>query len=169
MYAMVETRPNIAYALSILSRFYSNPYKTHETAAKHVLRYLKGNLHIDITYGGTDELIGYTDADWAGDQDTRRSTGGYLFTLYGDAISWQSKRQAIVALSSCEAEYMAQTQATKKAIWIRQLIKELDLDGSLMLTIRVLLLLARPPNFTHERSTLPSSGISYANRSSSKP
>jgi len=131
MYAMVETRPDIAYAVSVLSRFCSNPNKTHEAAAKHVLRYLKGSLHIGITYGGNDDLIGYTDADWAGDQDTRRSTGGYLFTLYGGAISWSSKRQASVALSSCEAEYMAQTQATKEAIWIKRLIKELDLDGSL--------------------------------------
>jgi len=69
-----------------------------------------------LLYGGSNELVGYTDADWAGDQATRRSTGRHLLTLYSEASSWQSKAQAIVTSSSCEAEYMAQTQTIKKTI-----------------------------------------------------
>lgn len=107
MYAMVETRPDIAFAVSTLSRFSSNPNQHHLMAVQRVLRYLQGTKHLGITYGGGEGLIGYTDADWAGDEETRRSTGGYIFTLYGGAISWSSKRQLSVALSSCESEYMA--------------------------------------------------------------
>lgn len=66
-------------------------------------------------------LNGFTDADWAGCRDTRRSTAGYLFNIGSGAISWQSKRQSVVALSTCEAEFMGQTQATKEAIWLRRL------------------------------------------------
>ena len=72
--------------------------------------------------------MGYTDADWAGDPDTRRSTSGYLFNLGSAAISWSSKRQATVSLSSCEAEYMGETQATKEAMWLRRLMEELICD-----------------------------------------
>ena len=131
MYAMVETRPGIAFAVGRLSQFNTNPTEQHLKAVKHVLRYLKGTLDLGITYGGNDSLLGYTDADWAGDLERRKSTGGYLFTLYGGAVSWSSKRQTTVALSSCEAEYMAQTQSSKEAISNNRLIKELDLDGSL--------------------------------------
>lgn len=118
MYAMVETRPDIAYSVSVLSRYASNPTETHIAAAKRVLRYLKKAPELGITYGSTghDGLVGYTDASWGNDEETRRSTGAYLFTLFGGAISWSSKRQSTVALSSCEAEYIAQTHASKEAI-----------------------------------------------------
>ena len=129
MYAMIETRPDIAFSVSVLSRFSQNPNETHMKAAKRVLRYLKGTKHLGITYGtGHDVLIGYTDADWATDEETRLSVGGYIFSLYGGAITWSSKRQLSVALSSCEAEYMAQTQASKEALWLTRLLKELDLE-----------------------------------------
>jgi len=78
-----------------------------------------------LIYGGSNDLVGYTDADWAGYTSLYRNI---LFTLPGGAVSWRSKRQATVALSSCEAEYMAQKQATKEAIWLKRL---LDLDGPL--------------------------------------
>jgi hypothetical protein len=76
--------------------------------------------------GSLKNLTGYTDSDWAGDTDTRRSTAGYIFNLGSGAISWSSKLQPTVALSSTEAEYMGQTQATKEAVWLRALLNELD-------------------------------------------
>jgi len=138
MYCMIETRPDIAYATSVLSRFLSNPGPKHHEAAKRVLRYLKGTANHGITYGrgkldsmNNSDLLVYTDADWGGDHETRRSTGAYVVILYGGAISWSSRRQLTVALSSCEAEYMAQTQATKESIWVTNLLNELDLGFDL--------------------------------------
>jgi hypothetical protein len=80
-------------------------------------------------------LNGFTDADWAGCRDTRRSTAGYLFNIGSGAISWQSKRQTVVALSTCEAEFMGQTQATKEAIWLRRLLNELNVSQGKTATI----------------------------------
>ncbi len=87
-----------------------------------IFRYLAGTLELGITFKSnvTDELVGYTDSDWAGLKDGRRSTGGYAFLLSGGPVSHQSKQQATVALSSTEAEYMATTEAGKEALWIGQ-------------------------------------------------
>ena len=131
MYAMIQTRPDICFAVTILSRYNQNPNSKHIAAVKRVIRYLKGTLTHGITYGTDDGLLGYTDADWASDVETRRSLGAYIFLLYGGPISWSSKRQQSIALSSCEAEYMAQTQAAKEAIWLTRLLSELDIGLSL--------------------------------------
>jgi len=123
MYLMLGTRPDIAFAVSCLSRFMSNPTSAHITAVKRVCRYLKGTQDLELVFrGDLCPLSGYTDADWAGDTATRRSTSGYIFNLGSGAISWSSKRQPVVALSSCESEYMGETQATKEAIWLRRLL-----------------------------------------------
>lgn len=138
MYAMVETRPDIAYAVSVLSRYASNPTNAHISAAKRVFCYLKGAFELGITYRKGDKLVGYTDANWGNNEETRRSTGAYLFNLYGGAISWLSKRQSTVALLSCESKYIAQTHASKEAIWLSRLLKEIDIDNllpSLLITI----------------------------------
>ena len=127
MYPMIQTRPDICYAITMLSRFNQNPNATHIQAAKRVIRYLKGSLNYGLFYGATNDLVGYTDADWASDAETRRSLGAYVFMLYGGPISWTSKRQQSIALSSCEAEYMAQTQTSKEAIWLSRLLSELDI------------------------------------------
>lgn len=83
-------------------------------------------MDLQLTYSGElIPLIGYSDADWAGDRDTRKSTSGYVFNIGSGALSWSSKRQPTVALSSCEAEYMGQTQATKEAIWLKRLLNQL--------------------------------------------
>ncbi|MGH7239999.1 MAG: Ty1/Copia family ribonuclease HI, partial [Candidatus Saccharimonadales bacterium] len=124
MYAMLGTRPDIAFAVTTLSQFTSNPGMPHWVALKRVLRYLNASANSKLVYSGCNgysaapQLIGYCDADWASNVDDRRSTTGYVFMLAGGAISWKTKKQPTVALSSVEAEYMAATQATKEAIWL---------------------------------------------------
>ena len=137
MYVMMKTRLDIAYAVSILSRFETNSNKTHLIVAKHVLRYLKETLHMKIIYEENDVLIDYINVDWADDQKTRRFTRDYLFILYESVVSWSSKRQATVALSSCEVEYMTQTQIAKKIIWLRRLINELNLNETIIISTNV--------------------------------
>jgi len=127
MYDMIGTRPDIAYAVSQVSQFSAQPNTTHDAAVQRILRYLKGTKDLGITYGGKDAnltLNAYTDADLAGSED-RRSTSGYVFMLAGGIVSWSAKRQSTVALSTTEAEYMALTQATKEHVWMRTLLREL--------------------------------------------
>ncbi len=93
MYAMLGTRPDIAFAVSVVSRYSSNPNESHWKAVKRIFRYLKQTVNYQLVFrGDLKPLTGYTDADWAGDQDTRRSTSGYVFDVGSGAISWQSKR-----------------------------------------------------------------------------
>lgn len=125
MYLMTTTRPDIAFAVSMVSRFAQSPNDSHWKAVKRIMRYLRGTASRGVTLGsGSAKLTGYSDADWGGDQATRRSTSGYIFMMGGGPVSWCSKRQATVALSSCEAEYIALTQATKEAVWLRLLLAE---------------------------------------------
>ncbi|EKG09467.1 Integrase catalytic core [Macrophomina phaseolina MS6] len=136
MYIMLGTRGDIAYAVSVASRYLVNPGPQHMKLARRVLRYLKGTKTLRLTYKGSLHMLrGFTDADWAGCRDTRRSTAGYLFNIGSGAISWQSKRQSIVALSTCEAEFIGQTQATKEAIWLRRLLHELNVSQGKTATI----------------------------------
>ena len=128
MYAMLGTRPDLAYILPVVSRHASNPTDTHWKAVKHIFRYIKGTLPLQLTYKGRLQPLNcYTDADWARDHHTRRSTtSGFVFNVGSGAISWSSKRQPTVALSSCEVEYMGQTQATKEAAWLSSLLDQLS-------------------------------------------
>jgi hypothetical protein len=166
MYLMIGTRPDLAAAVSIISQFASRPTQTHLTAARRVLRYLKGSIgrRLHLGSGSTTtkndttknlRLTGYSDANWGGDQD-RRSTSGYLFYCYGGLVSWSSKKQPIVALSSTEAEYIALTHAAKEAIWLRSLIGELQQNLELEPTLiyednQSCIALAKNPVF-HARS-----------------
>lgn len=106
MFSMVETRPDVAFATSVASRFAKIPGHQHMEAMKTILRYLKGSRDRGITYGGQDQLLmeGYSDSDWAGDKESRRSKSGFIFMLNGGPVSWCSKKQPTVALSSTEAE-----------------------------------------------------------------
>jgi len=135
MYIMIGTRPDIAYAVSLVSRFASNPNQSHWTAVKRILRYLKGSIHLKLTYscdqnqGQGQEPHGYSDADWAGDLNDRRSTSGYVFLMSDAAVVWSSMKQQSVALSTTEAEYIGISQATREALWIRTLLKEIGYDS----------------------------------------
>ncbi|RVX02449.1 Retrovirus-related Pol polyprotein from transposon TNT 1-94 [Vitis vinifera] len=117
MYAMVCTRPDIAHAVGVVSRFMSRPGKQHWEGSQVDLRYLKGSLDTCLCFTGASlKLQGYVDADFAGDIDSRKSTTGFVFTLGGTAISWTSNLQKIVTLSTIEAEYVAATEAGKEMI-----------------------------------------------------
>ena len=128
LYAAMATRPDIAYAVSCVSKFNSSPTKTHMTALKRIFQYLKysSNLALKLEKSGKG-LLCYSDADWAGDQDDRHSTTGNVFMLGGGAISWISKKQSVVALSTAEAEYIALSSATQEVIWLRRLLTDLHL------------------------------------------
>lgn len=131
MFAMIETRPDIAISTSLCSRFAQNPSKAHIQAVKDIIRYLIGSRTRGITFGGgTLEILGYSDSDWGGDREGRKSTTGYIFMMNNGPVSWSSKKQTTVALSSTEAEYMALTQAAKEATWLRLLMTELGLLGT---------------------------------------
>lgn len=121
------TRSDIAFAVNDVSRFNSNFGQAHWNAVKRIIRYLKGTIDykLKFTNGGT-EIHGYGDSDWASDIDKRRSCTGYVFKLSNGAISWMSKRQPTVALSTTEAEYMAISAATQEAIWLNQLYAEIN-------------------------------------------
>ena len=126
-YLALSTRPDICFAVNAVSQFSSNPGKAHWIAAKRVLRYLKGTKTMKLTYSkhGDQGFVGYSDADWGNDPETRRSITGYVYLEAGGSISWSCRKQTTVALSTMEAEYMAVSAATQEALWWRGLLKEL--------------------------------------------
>ncbi|WVZ54430.1 hypothetical protein U9M48_005223 [Paspalum notatum var. saurae] len=126
---LVHTRPDLAYSVGYLSRFMESPHQDHNAAVKQILRYVAGTcshgLHYKWHGEGQAQLVGFSDADMAGDVDTRRSTSGVLFFLGGNPIIWQSSKQKVVALSSCEAEYIAATTASCQALWLARLVTDM--------------------------------------------
>ena len=130
MYAMVGTRPDVAQAIGVLSRFMGNPGKVHWTPVKWLLRYLKNSSDLKLVYtqGKDLQVQGYSDSDYAADLDRRRSTTGYVFTVGGNTVSWKSNLQSIVALSTTEAEYVALTEAVKEALWIKGLLSDMGIE-----------------------------------------
>ena len=126
MYLMVGTRPDLAAAVGVLSQFASDPCPTHWQALKRVFKYVQGTKTHGVEFQAKDQegLEGYSDADWAGDVETRRSTSGYAFMMNGGCISWISKKQR-TALSTMEAEYMTLTEAVQEVIWLKGSLCEL--------------------------------------------
>lgn len=124
------SRPDIAFAVNDVSRFNQNHSETHWKAVKRIIRYLSGTIDWKIRYekNGNIDLHAFTDADWGSEQDERRSCTGFVVMMANGAISWNSKRQSIVALSSTEAEYIALSSTVREVIWIRQLANELNRD-----------------------------------------
>ena len=130
-HAANTTRPDIAYSVNRLAAFLQNPGTAHWKAVQHLLAYLKGTLEYKITYrsgaGSGVRPLGWVDADFAGDLDTRRSTSGEVFMMSGGPVSWSSKKQATVALSTTEAEYVALTRSSKQAMWMYSFLDELHM------------------------------------------
>ena len=125
-YVSNNTRPDLAAAVGIVSSYVNNPGLSHIAAVKRILRYVKGTVELGLVLGGRGrDLEGFSDADWAGDLDTRRSRTGYAFYIGTGCVSWMSKKQATVALSTTEAEYQSLSAATAELIWIRSLLAEL--------------------------------------------
>jgi hypothetical protein len=139
MYAALGTRPDISFCVAILSKYSAQPLQMHFTAAKRALRYLKKTskyvLHFPSSNGSISSngsassngtIHGFTDSDWAGSTKTRKSVGGFVFQASDGAspISWQAKSQTVVALSTLEAEYIACSNATREALWLKRLIND---------------------------------------------
>ncbi|KAM6596766.1 hypothetical protein CsatA_007290 [Cannabis sativa] len=124
MYAQVCTCPDIAYIVGVLGRYLSNPGIDHWKAVKKVMRYLKRTRDYMLTYRMSDhfEIIGYSDSDFEGCQDSRRSTLGYIYLLGGGAISWRSAKQTLIALSTMTAEFVACYEASNYSIWPRNFV-----------------------------------------------
>ena len=127
LYITLGTRPDIDFATIRLARYASNPSLLHFTAIKRVLRYLNSTIDYSITYSSnlSPYISSYSDADYAGDISTAKSTSGYIFNIAGGPFTWRSKLQSIIAQSTTEAEYIALNLATKEAIYIIALLKEL--------------------------------------------
>jgi hypothetical protein len=159
MYPMLATRPDLAYAVAALGRHAATPGPDHQHALERVFRYLRATADYQLVLGrsatSVPTLLGYADSDWASDVNDRKSTSGYVFTLGGGAISWSSKKQPTVALSSTEAEYIAGAHAAKEATWLRLLLSELGQDMSSPTILHVdnqsAIAIARNPEF-HERT-----------------
>ena len=126
-YASICTRPDITTAVSYLSQFMSRPGTEHWEGVKRVLRYIRGTLDLGLKFKSVKNLclFGYSDADWAGDVSSRKSRSGYVFMLGGAIVSWMSKKQPVVALSSTESEYIALSYAAQETIWLRRLVESL--------------------------------------------
>ncbi|CAA0818855.1 cysteine-rich RLK (RECEPTOR-like protein kinase) 8 [Striga hermonthica] len=124
-----HTRPDIAYAVGVISRFMHRPQIEHMKAALRVVRYLKGTFDYGVLFKRAEhlEILAYTDADWAGNPVDRRSTAGYFALVGGNLVSWRSKKQKVVALSSAEAEFRGIKSGITEVLWIRKLLMELRL------------------------------------------
>ncbi|KAL0551706.1 hypothetical protein IC582_010795 [Cucumis melo] len=124
---LTHTHPDISYSIGVISRFMRRPSRDHFGIAKRVMRYIAGTIEYGIWYSKVSDfkLCGFTDSDWASSLDDRRSVSANVFTLGLGVITWSSKKQAIVALSSSEAEYAATTSATCQTIWLRRMLTEL--------------------------------------------
>ena len=140
-YLMIRTRPDITFAVSALSRYLVKPTHRHRQTAMHVLNYLRGTQDIGVTYktgervdNFPEELLnvetaseptGAVDSDFGNDTDESKSTTGYLIMMNGGAISWKSKRQSMVATSTCHAEYIAASELAREIVWLRMLLNEI--------------------------------------------
>lgn len=128
-FAATVSRPDISYSVGEVCRFMQNPSQLHVNAIKRILRYLNHTKSMSITYGSNDsKLIGYTDADHARDPETSRSVTGYAFILGNGVVTWKSKQQSSVTLSTAESEYVALCEGTKEAIWLHDLLDELGVE-----------------------------------------
>ncbi|XP_065084611.1 uncharacterized protein LOC135706866 [Ochlerotatus camptorhynchus] len=130
MYVMLCTRPDLCFPFGFLGRYQQNPTVNHWQCLKRIVRYLKGTKtkHLKFVRDESAEvLVGYADADWASDAEDRKSVSGYLFTVFGNPVSWSSKKQVTVATSSSEAEYVSLSSAVSEVIWLPEVMEDLQL------------------------------------------
>ncbi len=144
LYIMTCTRPDLSWIVSKLSQTLSNPKEGDLVAAKHVLRYLKESINYAICFTKSNaelQVLAYSDSDWASCLEDRRSTTGYCCTLNekGPMISWKSKKQPTVALSSCEAEYVALANTAQKCLYLTQLLRGTTVNGCQKIKIRLII------------------------------
>lgn len=125
---LTSTRPDIMHGVSLISRYMENPTESHLLAAKRILRYLRGTVDFGIFYkrGVKENLFGFCDSNYAGDVDDRKSTSGFVFIMSSGAISWSSKKQQIVTLSTTEAEFISAATCSCQVIWLRRLLEMLQ-------------------------------------------
>ncbi|XP_062020736.1 secreted RxLR effector protein 161-like [Rosa rugosa] len=126
---LTATHPDIMFSVSLISRYMAKPTELHLQAAKRIMRYLKGTANYGILYkkGGRDEeLLAFTDSDYAGDVEDRKSTSRYVFLLSLEAVSWLSKKQPIVTMSTTEAKFVAAAAYACQAVWMRWVLKRLS-------------------------------------------
>ncbi|RVW39088.1 Retrovirus-related Pol polyprotein from transposon TNT 1-94 [Vitis vinifera] len=137
MYAQVCTRPDIAFIVNVLGRYLSNLGHDHWIATKKVMRYLQRTKDFMLVYRRVDNLkvVGYSDSDFGGCYDDQKSTSGYIFMLAGEAISWKSVKHSLIAFSTMYAEFVACYGASSQAVWLRNLISELQVADSIFLPI----------------------------------
>jgi hypothetical protein len=144
MYAAISTRPDIAHAVHYLASHMQAPTQRHMQAAERVLRYLAGTAEVGLVFGSRNgdrvgdsrgrqaqvqvDVCAFADADWANHKGDRRSVSGWVAKLNGDPVSWSSKKQRVVALSTCEAELYAEAAAIQEVLWLRGLMEELGLN-----------------------------------------
>ena len=158
LHYFIHTRPDLKFSVGFVSMFMEAPTMEHLEEVKHILLYIAGTLNWGVHYsrGAVDApLIGYSDSDLGGCIDTRRSTTGLMFFFRSNLVSWQSKKQSIVTLSSCEAEYVAATAAACQGVWLARLLSEIKVEAvrSVVLNMdnKSAMSLCKNPVF-HERS-----------------
>ena len=130
-YLTLISRPDIYVAVNFHSKFQENPSEENFKGLKRILRYLKGTMDLSLTYNANVEqpvITGYSDASYAEDLIDRKSTSGFVYKLFGDTISWSTKRQSTVSESSTEAELLALSYASKEGRWIRNLLQEMKIE-----------------------------------------
>lgn len=140
IFLAVVSRPDIMYAVNSVSKFLNNHNDKHWKAVKRIFAYLVGTSDVKIEYrsgGSNAELVSYSDADYAGDVETRRSTTGYVFNMANGPITWSAERQKLVTLSTTEAEYVAAATAAKELIWIRKLLSGIGCPCASATVLRV--------------------------------
>ncbi len=130
MWEQLATRPDLSFAVSLLSRFQADPGIKHWHALMHIIGYIKNTMDYGLTYSRDHDItpLAYVDADYGGCRDTRRSTSGYVFTMARGAITWSSKRQATVALSTIEAEYVAMFWCAQQMVWMHTWLDEVEIE-----------------------------------------
>uniref|UniRef100_A0A2N9EQW2 Reverse transcriptase Ty1/copia-type domain-containing protein n=1 Tax=Fagus sylvatica TaxID=28930 RepID=A0A2N9EQW2_FAGSY len=139
MYAQVYTRPDITFAVGMLGRYQSDPGLDHWRAAKKVMRYLQGTKDYMLMYRWTDnlEVIGYSDSNFVGCIDSRKSTSGYIFLMASGVVSWRSAKQTLTATSTMEAEFISCFEATSHGVWLKSFISGLRIMDSISRPLRI--------------------------------